>query len=121
MPRDAMEKHPERVMHQITAEIGGVDGRTAFTTQQAGDTAGEEVVKQYVHYLSIGIVNIFFPEVIALSAGVANQDENLLVPLRENVGQQECGAAYTAKHPCIVCCTLGNTAGMIGAAMFAME
>ena len=124
MTHEAMVKHPESAMHQIAAEQGGVDGRTAFTAQQMGDAAGEEVIKKYVHYLSIGIaniVNIFFPEVIALSGGVANQGENLLVPLREKVEQQEYGAAYTAKHPRIVCCTLGNTAGMIGAAMFAKE
>lgn len=123
MTREAMEKHPESAMHQVAAEQG-VDGRTAFTAQQMGDMAGDEVVKEYVHYLSIGIaniVNIFFPEVIALSGGVANQGENLLVPLREKMGQQEYGAAYTAKHPRIVCCTLGNTAGMIGAAMFAKD
>lgn len=124
MTHEAMAKHSESVMHQIAAELGGVDGRTAFTAQQVGDPTGEEVVTKYVHYLSIGIaniVNIFFPEVIALSGGVANQGENLLVPLRAEVQQQEYGAAYTAKHPRIVCCTLGNTAGMIGAAMFAKE
>lgn len=124
MTHEAMAKHPESAMHQIAVEQGAVDGRTAFTAQQMGDMAGDEVVKEYVHYLSIGIaniVNIFFPEVIALSGGVANQGENLLVPLREKVGQQEYGAAYTAKHPRIVCCTLGNTAGMIGAAMFAKD
>ena len=124
MTREAMAKHPESAMHQIAAELGGVDGRTAFMAQQAGDPAGEEVVKQYVHYLSVGlanIVNIFFPEVVALSGGVANQGENLLAPLRREVSQQEYGAAYTAKHPRIACCTLGNTAGMIGAAMFAKD
>ena len=124
MTREAMAKHPESAMHQIAAEQGSVDGRTAFTAQQMGDMAGDEVVRTYVHYLSVGIaniVNIFFPEVVALSGGIANQGENLLVPLREKVGQHEYGAAYTSKHPRIVCCTLGNTAGMIGAAMFAKE
>ena len=124
MTDEAMSAHPESAMHQIAAELGGVDGRTAFTAQQAGDPIGEEVVKEYVHYLSIGIaniVNIFFPEVVALSGGVANQGENLLAPLRREVSQQEYGAAYTAKHPRLVCCTLGNTAGMIGAAMFARD
>ena len=124
MTDEAMTKHPESTMHQIAAELGGVDGRTAFTAQQAGDLIGEEVVKEYIRYLSIGIaniVNIFFPEVVALSGGVANQGENLLAPLRREVSQQEYGAAYTAKHPRLVCCTLGNTAGMIGAAMFARD
>ena len=123
MTREAMAKHSESVMHKIATEQG-VDGRTAFTAQQMGDAAGDEVVKEYIRYLSIGIaniVNIFFPEVVALSGGVANQGENLLAPLRREVSQQEYGAAYTAKHPRIACCTLGNTAGMIGAAMFARD
>ena len=37
----------------------------------------------YIHYLAVGIanlINIFFPEVIGLSGGVANQGENLLKP-----------------------------------------
>ena len=122
MTDEAMSAHPESAMHQIAAELGGVDGRTAFAAQQAGDPVGDAVVRQYIRYLSIGIaniVNIFFPEVVALSGGVANQGENLLAPLRREVSQQEYGAAYTAKHPRIACCTLGNTAGMIGAAMFA--
>lgn len=124
MTREAMAKYPESAMHQIAAELGGVDGRTAFLAQQAGDPAGNAVVKEYIHYLSIGIaniVNIFFPEVVALSGGIANQGENLLVPLREEVMRQEYGAAYTVKHPRVACCTLGNTAGMIGAALFARE
>ena len=124
MTKETMEQHPESAMHPIAAELGGVDGRTAFAAQLSGDPAGKAVVEQYVHYLSIGIaniVNIFFPEVIALSGGVANQGENLLAPLREEVSRQEYGAAYAAKHPRIVCCTLGNTAGMIGAAMFAKD
>ncbi len=111
-------------LHRIAAEKGGVDGRTAFLARQLGDAAGSEVVRQYVHYLAIGvgnIVNIFFPEVVALSGGIANQGENLLAPLREEVAQREYGAAYSKKHPRILCCTLGNDAGVIGAALFAKD
>ena len=82
------------------------------------------MVRQYIHYLAIGvgnIVNIFFPEVVALSGGIANQGENLLAPLREEVAQREYGAAYSQKHPRILCCTLGNDAGVIGAALFAKD
>lgn len=122
MTRDAMARHPESALHAIAARLGGVDGRTAFAAQQAGDPAGDAVVREYIHYLSLGIgniINIFFPEVVAISGGIANQGENLLVPLRQAVARQEYGAAYTEKHPRIVCCTLGNDAGVIGAALFA--
>ena len=124
MTREAMAQHPQSALHRIAAENGGVDGRTAFLARQVGDAAGGEVVRQYVHYLAIGvgnIVNIFFPEVVALSGGIANQGENLLAPLREEVAQREYGAAYSKKHPRILCCTLGNDAGVIGAALFAKD
>lgn len=124
MTRQAMAQHPESALHRIAAENGGVDGRTAFLAKQLGDAAGSEVVRQYIHYLAIGvgnIVNIFFPEVIALSGGIANQGENLLAPLRAEVAQREYGAAYSKKHPRLLCCTLGNDAGVIGAALFARD
>lgn len=124
MTREAMARHPQSALHRIAAENGGVDGRTAFLARQVGDAAGGEVVRQYIHYLAIGvgnIVNIFFPEVVALSGGIANQGENLLAPLREEVAQREYGAAYSKKHPRILCCTLGNDAGVIGAALFAKD
>ena len=124
MTRQAMAQHPESALHRIAAENGGVDGRTAFLAKQLGDAAGSEVVRQYIHYLAIGvgnIVNIFFPEVIALSGGIANQGENLLAPLRAEVAQREYGAAYSKKHPRLLCGTLGNDAGVIGAALFVKD
>ena len=120
MTAEAMTRHPESRMHEFAAAYGVVDGRAAFDAQQAGDAAGDAVVKNYIHYLALGVanlVNVFFPEVIALSGGVAAQGERLLAPLRAEVSAQEYGASYPAKHPRIVGCTLGYRAGMIGAAL----
>ena len=116
--------YEDSALHRIAREMGGVDGRTAFTGQGAGDPAATRVVAEYIRYLGIGIanlVNIFFPEVIALGGGIANQGETLLRPLRAQVQSQEYGSAYTKKHPRIVTCTLGSDAGVIGAALFAAE
>ncbi len=118
----AMAAHPESALHRIAREMGGVDGRTAFAAREAGDPAAEQVVAEYIHYLGVGVanlVNIFFPEVVALGGGIAGQGEALLTPLRAQVESQEYGAAYTQKHPRIVPCTLGPDAGIIGAALFA--
>ena len=120
----AMAAHPDSALHRIAREKGGVDGRTAFAGQEAGDPAATRVVAEYIRYLGVGIanlVNIFFPEVIALGGGIANQGETLLRPLRAQVQSQEYGSAYTKKHPRIVTCTLGSDAGVIGAALFAAE
>lgn len=120
----AMAAHPDSALHRIAREKCGVDGRTAFAGQEAGDPAATRVVAEYIRYLGVGIanlVNIFFPEVIALGGGIGNQGETLLRPLRAQVQSQEYGSAYTKKHPRIVTCTLGSDAGVIGAALFAAE
>lgn len=118
----AMAAHPESLLHTIAAENGGVDGRTAFAAKARGDAAGAAVVDDYIDHLADGLanlVNIFFPEVIALSGGVANQGEALLAPLRERVRTRSFGSKYAAKHTRLALCSLGYRAGVIGAAMLA--
>ena len=122
MTKEAMAAHPESTLHGIAAQSGGVNGRTAFDAAARGDAAGKAVVEQYIHYLAVGVanmINIFFPEVIGLSGGVANQGENLLAPLRAAVGPMVFGNAYAQKHTRITTCTLGYRAGVIGAALLA--
>ena len=120
--KEAMERHPESAMHAVARENGTVDGRTAFTAAQRGDEAAAEVVHEYVKYLASGVtnvVNIFFPEIVAFSGGIANQGEALLAPLRDEVRRQEFGSAYVKKHAKLVQCTLGYQSGIIGAALLA--
>ena len=108
----------------IAAEQGGVDGRTAFLAKERGDEAGAQVVEDYIEHLACGLtnlVNIFFPEVLALSGGVANQGDALLLPLRERVRERSFGSRYAVSHTRIELCTLGYRAGVIGAAMLARE
>lgn len=122
MTKEAMAAHPESALHGLAAQSGGVNGRTAFDAAAQGDAAGKAVVEQYIHYLAVGVanmINIFFPEVIGLSGGVANQGENLLAPLRAAVGPMVFGNAYAQKHTRITICTLGYRAGVIGAALLA--
>jgi len=124
MTRDAMAENPESVMFAVAKENGAIDGRTAFMAAERGDTAAAEVVREYVKYLAAGVtnvVNIFFPEIVAFSGGVANQGEALLKPLREEVRRQEFGGAYVKRHAKLVQCTLGYQSGIIGAALLAKQ
>ena len=121
MTREAMQAHPESRMCALAREHD-VTGQTAFAAAAEGDAAAEEVVRTYRHYLAVGIanlINIFFPELVGLSGGVANQGETLLKPLREEIAQQVYGAAYASQMTRIVSCSLGYHAGVIGAAMLA--
>ena len=124
MTREAMDAHPESLLHAVAASQGAVNGQTAFLAKEQGDPAGAAVVERYVHYLSVGVanlINLFYPQVIALSGGVANQGEALLAPLREAVAPQVYGGQYLDRHTRLVQCTLGYRAGVIGAAMAARQ
>ena len=120
MAKEAMAQHPESLLHATAAEVGEVNGRTVFQAKEQGDPTAAAVVDRYIHYLSVGIANIincFYPEVVALSGGIANQGEALLAPLREAVAPQVYGNQYLQTHTRILGCTLGYHAGIIGAAM----
>ena len=97
---------------------GKVSARTAFNAKRRGDAAGKELVDQYIFYLAEGItnmINIFQPEVLSIGGGVCNEKEYLTEPLIAHVLADQ----YTRTNPNktkIVTATLGNDAGIIGAA-----
>ena len=95
-----------------------------FDARDAGRRRGRGTRYLRVHHLAVGIanlVNIFFPEVVGLSGGVANQGEALLAPLRAEYEPMVFGAAYAEKKTRLVSCTLGYRAGVIGAALLAAQ
>ena len=119
MTKEAMDVHPESIMHHMK-----LSGRTAFDAIEQGDAAAQAVTAQYIHYLAVGVanlINVFFPEVVGLSGGVANQGEALLVPLRREVESLVFGHDFAQKETRIVACSLGYQAGVIGAALLARE
>lgn len=115
----AMEKHPDSIMHKLAEEEGKVSGRTAFDAMRHGDIAGIKVVDTYIKYVACGLinlVNIFQPEVICIGGGICNEGEYLLRPLRRFV-EAERYSVYSKIQSKIVKATLGNDAGLIGAAI----
>mgnify|MGYP003296295669 CR=1 FL=1 len=84
-----------------------------------GDEAGKQVVDNYIRYIAIGttdIVNIFQPEMICFGGGICNEGETLLAPLREYVAKWRY-SKMQEKQTEICRATLGNDAGIIGAAL----
>jgi len=61
------------------------------------------------------MINIFQPTLIAIGGGVSNQGDNLVKPLEEYVYPRVYGAGLTPATK-IVTASLGNDAGIIGAA-----
>lgn len=106
------------MLHLADDDIDNVNGKTAFDAQQAGDNTGAEVVNKYISYLATGlinIINIFQPDVLCIGGGIAGQGDNLLTPLRAII-EKERFTKYNEKQTKVCIATLGNDAGIIGAA-----
>ena len=116
--KKAMEEHPDSAMNAIAEAAGRVTGRTAFDAMRAGDAAGKAVVDAYIRYVGTGLVNvinIFQPEVLCIGGGICNEGETLLAPLRRMI-EEERYSKYSEKQTKLCVATLGNDAGIIGAA-----
>ena len=116
--KEEMQKAPESLMWRIAESLEGVDGKTAFDAMRQNDKAGRLAVETYINYLACGItnvVNIYQPEIIGIGGGVCNAGDDLLLPLRDIVARDAYGTPTPNTE--IKICTLGNDAGIIGAAL----
>lgn len=102
----------------IEHDINNVDAKTSFTAMKKGDKLGKQIVDKYCKHLSLGlvnIINIFQPEVICIGGGICREGDLLLNPIREYI-KKERYSKYATKQTKIYKATLGNDAGIIGAA-----
>ncbi|MCI8537295.1 MAG: ROK family glucokinase [Oscillospiraceae bacterium] len=95
-----------------------VNGRTAFDAMRQGDPTGSRIVEEYLEHLASGlvsIVNIFQPEVLCIGGGVSNEGDALLAPIQKVLDAEDY-ARNSARRTRLAIATLGNDAGLIGAA-----
>lgn len=107
------------MLKALDGDISKVSGITAFDAMRNGDSTGTAVVEKYIKYLGCGIVNainIFQPDVLSIGGGISKEGETLLAPLRAYV-EKERYTKHNDKQTVICAATLGNDAGIIGAAM----
>ena len=122
MTKVKLAETKDTIMHEMVAHDGKVSGRTAFDAMRKGDKAAKEVVDKYIYYLAMGIVNIiniFQPEVLVIGGGICNEKHYLTDPLMDVVDKEQYSRNSTKKTE-IRIATLGNDAGIIGAAMLGM-
>lgn len=116
--RQAMVAHPDSAMWRISGTLDNVDGRTAFDAMRAGDPVGKKVVDRYIQYIACGlinVINIFQPEVLCIGGGICKEGDTLLKPLEAHIAKERYSKFST--HQTRLCvATLGNDAGIIGAA-----
>ena len=114
-----LENEDSKMWELCDGDINNAGGRTAFDAMRLGDAVGTKVVDTYIKYVAYGtvnIVNIFQPDLICFGGGICNEGETLLVPLRRYIAEWR----YSKKQEIqteICRATLGNDAGVIGAAL----
>ena len=119
MGREATEKHPEsRIAASVNGRLDDITAKTVIDAAKAGDEAANEVFERYVYYLCAGLVNIINfidPEVIVLGGGVSHAGQFLLDAVNRRLPSM---VFYkTMPYARVALATLGNDAGIIGAAM----
>lgn len=120
--REAMLTHQDSALWQVAGSTENVNAKTPFDAALAGDATASAVLDQYEEYLAAGIggiVNLLRPQAVILGGGVSNQGEVLLAPLREKL-KKYCYASDYIAPPQVVKATLGNDAGIIGAALLGL-
>ena len=117
------EKHSPIVAEMCENDPMKIGGKTAFAAMRKGCHDSKEVVNYYISHLATGIanlINIFQPNVFLIGGGVCNEGDPLLLPLKEEVRHLIYSADKILKTD-IRIATLGNDAGIIGAAALARK
>ena len=118
MTKEAIEECKKTGRYTSMSKADRVSGRTACDAMRAGDEVATEVYNKYVKYLATGItnlVNIFQPEIISLGGGVSNEGQSLIDAILPYVRAEQYGGDVVALTELRIA-TLGNDAGIIGAA-----
>ena len=92
-----------------------------FQAAAQNDMTANIILEKYCDYLASGIasfISIFRPEVVILGGGISEAKNQLLDILEPKVFEQTF-AAEEIGIPKIICGSLGNDAGLIGAAFLA--
>lgn len=118
--KEVLLDYPASLLWQETDERGRVrDCRDIFAAYDRGDPAAKQILKRFTEMLGVGVVNLvnlFQPEILAIGGGLGARCE-LYLPYLENLLQREVYAYQWMKPTRLVAATLGNDAGLFGAAL----
>lgn len=111
----------------VLAAAGGdpdaVTGEHVGTAASAGHADALAILDTFADYVAVGfagLANVFDPEAIVISGGLVNLGDLLVGRLRDRFPRHLEGRAFRPEIP-IVAATLGDQAGVIGAAVLARQ
>lgn len=113
---------PDSSLTQTLRRNGEITSRDIVEARKAGDAFARDVWDEAMYYLAIGCVSlcrVFDPDMIVLAGGMTKAGDDLLAPLLEHVADLNWKMADMKTR--IDIATLGNDAGVIGAAGVAWQ
>ena len=114
---------PDSLLWEMSGnDLSRIDGKMVGDAADRGDAAANKVMDEYLYHLAVGLgsmYNIFQPEILILGGGVSGRGDKLLNPLRELMVNEVYHNDVSKLD--IRIATLGNDAGVIGAASLVMQ
>lgn len=121
--KKAMHTNRRSLMWKICPDIDLVGGKVPFEAAKQGDKVAIDVLDNYIKYLGEGILNfcnIFRPNVVVLSGGIANAGDYLFDRVNKYIADRNYGYKMTPEVK-VVPAELGYDSGKIGAAALFFE
>ncbi len=113
----SLESDPNgMIAKQCGGDTGAINAKLIIDCARMGDKAAKAVFDKYAYSLACGIaslINILDPMRVAIGGGVSGAGEFLLEPVRKHVAE----LSFYDKFADIVPASLGNDAGLVGAAL----
>ncbi len=120
LTRKEMEGDRDSIMWELAGgSLDNVNGLTSFDAMRRGDRTACYVVRRYLRFVAVGIVNVINllqPEVLCIGGGISKEGDYLL----GSVCAMAASEMFTKHSDCgteIRIAKLGNDAGIIGAAL----
>ncbi|MDE5991022.1 MAG: ROK family protein [Clostridia bacterium] len=118
--QEAVKKNPNSLLAKMCKD--GVSGKSAFAAAREGDAVAKNVVDRYIGYVTYGIIgltNILHPQAFVLGGGIANEGATLILPVKTMLNEYIDNNGFYP-YVDVVCASLGNKAGFMGAAALVM-
>lgn len=116
----AAKGNPDSILYKsVGGDLEKINGKTAFDALAQGCPVATEVVDTFARFLACGIVNlisIFQPEMVVLGGGVSKAGAPLIGRVQAIIDKECYGDATSLPRAKFCVATLGNDAGVIGAA-----
>ena len=123
MAREACADAPNcLIMRKVEGDMDKINAKVVFDAAKEGDSVALQVFNRFVKYLTIAINNVISfidPDMIILGGGVSRAGDFLLDAVKAALPEY---LFYpTLKQPELRIASLGNDAGIIGAALLGKE